>query len=223
MTPRDDQNSPSRCAHARELVDKLLLIRHVLAALHRPHEIKRAVLKRHVQRVGDLIARFISQTLLTRQRIRPRRLNRRQSHAFGLTPILFRHEPRRAADTAPDVHDARHRIHARPLQTLCNHIHLRLRMIQTPTILSSITHGVIPMMHVRTIASALRRPHVFPQPARLVVKLCNPIIQRLRRRDERIYQGFYFPNRCLTRRPGDTFVALGPTARASFHRHVTMY
>ena len=54
MAPGDDDDAPTRRCDARKLCHKARLLRHVLPALHGPDQVKGAILKWLLQRVGHL-------------------------------------------------------------------------------------------------------------------------------------------------------------------------
>lgn len=54
VAPGDNYDSAAGRADARELADKALLVRHVLATLQAPHQVKGGVRKRLLQRIGHL-------------------------------------------------------------------------------------------------------------------------------------------------------------------------
>lgn len=55
MTPGHDDDAATRRTHPRQLLDKLLLVRHVLAAFQAPHQVKGRVLKGLLQRIRHLV------------------------------------------------------------------------------------------------------------------------------------------------------------------------
>ena len=106
MAPGGDEDLTPRGAHPRELVDELALVRHVLAALHGPHQVEGVRVERLVQSVGDLKRGSTSQTLFLGELVRPCGLDRGERDALraAVTPAPG-HVPGRPADAAADVED----------------------------------------------------------------------------------------------------------------------
>ena len=160
-------------AHAAELGDELLLVGHVLAALERPHEVERVVGKRHVERVRHLKLHLVAQPLRVGERAGARRLHRAQRDPDALRAVLARDVPRRAADPAADVEDARRRraavaADAGPLEHRVDHVDLRLHVVLARAA------RVVAVVHVLA-------PHLLPHARALVVKLGDALAELGRR------------------------------------------
>ena len=77
VTPGYNDDAATRHAHPGQLAHKACLIRHVLPALHAPHQIEGVVFKGLLQGVRYLKACLLPKTLLLRKGITPCGLQRK--------------------------------------------------------------------------------------------------------------------------------------------------
>ena len=66
VTPGHDDDAATRHAHPGQLAHKARLIRHVLAALHAPHQVKGIILEGLLQGIRYLEACLVPEALLLR-------------------------------------------------------------------------------------------------------------------------------------------------------------
>ena len=128
LAPGGDDDRTPRLEHADHLLDVLLLVRHVLAGLARPHQVEGVVREVHRQRVHHL-ERRVWQVLLRRQLGGALDLVRGQGDALhlGVGPEALGEVPGGAADAAPDVeHPGGFRRAFRPFQHLIDKVELGL-------------------------------------------------------------------------------------------------
>mmetsp|Transcript_8979 Transcript_8979/g.20387 ORF Transcript_8979/g.20387 Transcript_8979/m.20387 type:complete len:201 (+) Transcript_8979:68-670(+) len=74
VAPRDDDDATTRRGDTAQLVHKLWLGRHMLAALHGPHEVVAPAVERHVHRVRNLKGYLVTKSSTRVQLISARRL-----------------------------------------------------------------------------------------------------------------------------------------------------
>ena len=93
VAPGHNDDAAARHAHPGQLAHKARLIRHVLAALHAPHQVKGIILKRLLQGVRHLEDRLVLKALLLRQGIPPCSLQP-QPFSHSQTRRLLHHTER---------------------------------------------------------------------------------------------------------------------------------
>mmetsp|Transcript_15587 Transcript_15587/g.31289 ORF Transcript_15587/g.31289 Transcript_15587/m.31289 type:complete len:329 (+) Transcript_15587:337-1323(+) len=126
LTPRSDNDAPSRLEHARHLLHVLDLVGHVLARLTRPHEIEAVVLILHVKRVADLELRIRHVTLRGECRRSLLLLGRDRDPRHRRFRKLFSNVAASAADAAADVKHLCWRVRLREVEHLVDEVVLGL-------------------------------------------------------------------------------------------------